>query len=114
MIGIGSHQMIDHVHGGCEQDFDALLSGGIGDDFAQEAFADTGIANEDDVFFMVDKIEGQQFQDVGFLLFTGVMEVKVKLINGRFFVKSGLPEAQRNPVLSSGFKFEFKEVVNDF
>jgi hypothetical protein len=57
MICFGSDQMIDHIHGGGEKGFDAGLCGSICHAFGQIAFADAGIADQNDVLLLPDKLQ---------------------------------------------------------
>jgi hypothetical protein len=41
--------------------------------------------NQENVFFVVNKIQIQQLKDFSFLFFAGVVEVEVKLVDGGFF-----------------------------
>ena len=53
VIDLRGEQMIEHVHGGGEQDALIGLAGAPADDFGQEGLADARIADEDEVGALV-------------------------------------------------------------
>ena len=79
--------MIDHIHGSGKEGADPGLGGGIGDAFCQEAFAQAGMSDEDDLFFLLDEDQIHEVQYAGFLLHSRRVEVEVELIDGWFFKK---------------------------
>ena len=84
-VCLGGDEVVDHIHGGGKEGADPGLGGGIGNAFCQEAFAQAGISDEDDVFFLLDEGQIQEVQYAGFLFHSRHVEVEVELIDGWFF-----------------------------
>ena len=67
MIRFSGDQMIEHIHCGGEKRFDAGLSGRIGQALGNKAFADSGIADQDDIFLLFDKVQVHKVKNQIFL-----------------------------------------------
>ena len=59
MVRFRGDQVIEHIHGGGKKRFDAFLCGAIGQTLGKKAFADSGIADQNDVFSLLDKVKIQ-------------------------------------------------------
>jgi hypothetical protein len=55
--------MIEHIHGGSEQDAVITLAGTPADDFGQHGLAHTGIANEDEIRALEQEVQIQQLEN---------------------------------------------------
>ena len=69
MVCFGSDQMIDHIHSGGKENFYSGLCGGIGQALGQKAFSYTGIANQDDIFSVFDKLQVYKVYNAALLVF---------------------------------------------
>ena len=63
-------EMINHVDGRGEEDFDIGIAGGIGDGFSQEGLSGAGVSDQYDIHVLVDKVQVQEVEDGGFLFFS--------------------------------------------
>ena len=63
MIDLRSEQMIQHVHGGGEQDALIRLAGLPSEDAGEESFAHAGIADQHQIGALLQKGEIEQAQD---------------------------------------------------
>ena len=55
-IGLGGNKVIDHIDRSGAKDALVLQTGLIGNGFSQSSFSCTGVADEDDVFLLLDEI----------------------------------------------------------
>ena len=67
-IGLCSDEMIDHVDGTGEEDFEVGVAGGIGDAFGQEGFSGAWVADQDYIPALGDEVEVEEVEDLGFLV----------------------------------------------
>ena len=78
VIDLGGEQVIEHVHGGGEQDALIGLAGAPADDLGQEGFADARISDEDDSGAVGEKGEIEQAQDAIFVLQAALVMMEVE------------------------------------
>ena len=90
MIGLGGGELIDHIHGRGETAFDIGVAGGKDQGLGQESFTGAGIADEEDILAFGDKVEGEEVEDLRFLVQAGLMVMEVELVQGGFIDQVGL------------------------
>ena len=76
MVCLGGRELVDHIHRRGKECADPSLGGGIGNAFCQEAFAQAGISDEDDVFFLLNEGHIHDTQYAGFLFRSRYVEVE--------------------------------------
>ena len=59
-VRFSADQVIEHIHRGGEKRFDTGLSRCLGDTLGQVAFSNSRIANQDDIHFLPDKLQGKR------------------------------------------------------
>ena len=69
MVCLGRDQMIDHIHSSGKQNFDSGLCGGIGHALGQKALAHSGIANQNDILSVLDKLQVHKVYNSALLIF---------------------------------------------
>ena len=93
VIDLRSQQMVEHVHGGGEQDALPGLAGAPADDLGQEGLAHAGIADEADVGALRDEVQIEQAQDAVFELEARLVMVELEAVDGMLGVQAGELEA---------------------
>ena len=101
--------MIEHVHGGREQDALIGLAGAPGDYLRQKCFADTGIADEDDIGSFAEEGEIEQAQESGFGLQAALVVLEVKSVDAGLGLQARAPEAPLDSPLGACFDFHVGE-----
>ena len=95
MIGLGGGELIDHIHGRGETAFDVGITGGKDQGLGQEGFTGAGIADEQDIPALGDEVEGEEIEDLGFLVQSGLMMMEVELVQGGFIDQAGTDDNVR-------------------
>ena len=83
MIDLRSEQMIQHVHGGREQDALVGLTGLPGEDAGEEGLSNTGVTDQDDIGALRQERKIQQAKDAVLRLHTALVMVEVESVNAR-------------------------------
>ena len=89
-IGLSGDELIDHIHGRGETAFDVGVTGGEDQGLGQEGLAGAGIADEKDILAFCDEVEGEEIEDLGFLVQAGLMVVEVELVQSGSIDQMGL------------------------
>ena len=106
MIGLRSMQLIEHVHGVGEEHAMIGLARLPADDLRQQRLADTGIADDDDVSPLAEKIEIEQPQNTRLGLLTGLVMRELKRIDGLLGDQSGASIAALNRAVMPRAQFD--------
>ncbi len=105
--------MIDHIHSGRKEYFHAGLCCSIGNTFGQEALTHAGVANQNDVLFLLNKLQVHKVYDSIFLFFSGEMEIEIELVDSWFIKEFWLFKSQCDPVFLPCFQFKIKKVFDN-
>ena len=81
VIDLGGEQVIEHVHGGGEQDTLIRLAGAPAHDLGQEGLANPGISDKDQVGAVGDKGQIEQTQYAILVLRTALVMSEVKRVD---------------------------------
>lgn len=109
MIDLRSQEMVEHIHGGGEQDSLVGLTGAPADDLGQVGFAHTGIANETHAGAVAQKVEIEQTKDAGLELEARLVMIEVKAVDGRLALQARELEAAFDGTLVAGFELTIDE-----
>jgi hypothetical protein len=109
MIDLRSQEMVEHVHGGGEQDPLVGLTGAPTDDLGQVRFAHAGITDETHAGAVAQEVEIEQTQDASLELESGLVMVKVEAVDGRLALQAREFEAAFDGTLVTGFEFSVEE-----
>jgi len=109
MINLGSQEMVEHIHGGGEQDPLVVLTGAPADDPGEISFTHAGITDDADAGAVTQKVEIEQTKDAGLELESGLVMVKVEAVDGRFALQAREFEAAIDGTLVAGFEFTIDE-----
>jgi hypothetical protein len=109
MIDLRSQEMVEHVHGGGEQDPLISLTGAPADDLGQVGFAHAGIANETHAGAVAQEVEIEQAKDASLELEARLVMVKVEAVDGRLALQAGEFEAAFDGTLVAGFELTIDE-----
>ena len=101
--------MVEHVHGGGEQDPLISLTGAPADDLGQVGFAHAGIANETHAGAVAQEVEIEQAKDASLELEARLVMVKVEAVDGRLALQAGEFEAAFDGTLVAGFELTIDE-----
>lgn len=101
--------MVEHIHGGGEQDPLVGLTGAPADDPGEIGFAHSRIADNAHAGAVTQKVEIEQTKDAGLELESGLVMVKVEAVDGRLALQAGEFEAAFDGTLVPGFEFAIKE-----
>jgi len=101
--------MIEHVHGGGEQDPLVGLTGAPADDLGQVRLAHAGITDETHAGAVAQEVEIEQAKDTSLELESGLVMVKVEAVDGRLAPQAGEFEAAFDGTLVTGFEFAVEE-----
>ena len=81
MIGLGSDQLVQHLHCRRTENAQILLAGLSSDDFRRERLPSSTVADQDDVRALFDKVQVEQMQDLAFHLLPGLMVIEVERLD---------------------------------
>ena len=72
VVGFSRNELVDHVNGGGKEDLDVGIASGIGDAFSQEGLTGAWISDQSASggHSLFDKLQVQEIEDPGFLLFS--------------------------------------------
>ena len=101
--------MVEHVHGGGEQDPLIGLTSTPADDLGQVGFSYAGIANETDAGAVAQKVEIQQAKDARLELEARLVMVEVKAVDGRLALQAGEFEAAFDGTLVTNIELTIDE-----
>ena len=101
--------MVEHVHGGGEQDTLVGLTGAPADDLGQVRLAYAGITDETHAGAVAQEVEIEQAQDASLELESGLVMVKVEAVDGRLALQTREFEAAFDGTLVTGFEFAIDE-----
>ena len=101
--------MVEHVHGGGEQDTLVGLTGAPADDLGQVRLAHAGITDETHAGAIAQEVEIEQAQDASLELESGLVMVKVEAVDGRLALQAREFEATFDGALVAGFEFAIEE-----
>ena len=103
VIGQGSGQVIDQIHGGGKEGFDALQTGLITQGQSDMGFPGSRRSHEDDILFLLDEAEIKEVEDLRFIDRFG--EGEVEGVDGFDGGEVGLEDAGFDASLLSGGDF---------
>ena len=109
MIDLGGEQVIEHVHGGGEQDALICLAGAPGDQLRQECFAHAGISNEHDIGSFSQEREIEQTQQPWFSLHATLVVMEVEGVNAGLGLQPRAFETPLDSALRARFDFQVGE-----
>src|SRR5580693_7963186 len=89
MIDLRSQEMVEHVHGGGEQDTLVGLTGAPADDLGQVRLAYAGITDETHAGAVAQEVEIEQTQDPSLELEARLVRVEVEAVDGRLALQAG-------------------------
>jgi len=81
VIDLGGEQVIEHVHGGGEQDALIRLAGAPAHDLGQKRFSDARISDENQVGAVGDKAQVEQAKDAILVLRAALVMSEVKRVD---------------------------------
>src|SRR5215831_20262350 len=93
MIDLRRQQVVEHVHGGGEQDTLIRLAGAPADDLRQEGLTHAGVADEDGAGAFGDELQIEQTKNPRLQLQTAFVMLEVEAVNGVTDVQPGETEA---------------------
>src|SRR5580704_11451538 len=100
--------MVEHVHGGGEQDSLVGLTGAPADDLGEICFAHAGIADETDAGAVAQEVEIEQAEDASLELESGLVMVKVKAVDRGLALQAREFEATFDGALLTGFELAIR------
>ena len=109
MIDLGSEQLVEHVHGGGEQDAHISLAGAPTEGVSQKGLAHAGIADDHDASALLEEVEIEQPEDAVPGLLPGFVMGEVELVEGRLSGKMRKFEAALDDALAASFQFEVSQ-----
>ena len=101
--------MVEHIHGGGEQDPLVVLTGAPADDPGEISFTHAGITDDADAGAVTQKVEIEQTKDAGLELESGLVMVKVEAVDRRLALQAREFEAAFDGALVTGFEFAIEE-----
>ena len=106
MIDLRSQQMIQHVHGGGEQNALIGLAGFPSEDAGEECFPHAGIADQHEVGALSQEGEIEQTQDAILGLHAALVMMKVERVDARLRLQARTLEAALDGAALSRFQFQ--------
>ena len=97
--------MIQHVHGGGEENALIGLASTPGNDFCQKCFSDAGIANKDGAGSLGQELQIEQAQDPILQLHATLVMFEVKAVNRMLRGKARTTETALNGAPVARFQF---------
>src|SRR5262245_3944370 len=101
--------MIQHVHGGGEQDALIVLTGAPGQDLSQKSFSNAGITNDDDAGAIAEELEIHKTKDAILHLQTALVMIELEAIDGVADAKMSKTEPAFNGARIPGFQLTVNE-----
>jgi len=109
VIDLRGEQVIEHVHGGCEQHTLIGLTSTPRQDFREEGFPNTGIANDDNAGAVADKVEIHKAKDAILHLHTTLVVIELETVDGMTDAQMGEAKATLNGTSIPGFELAIDE-----
>jgi hypothetical protein len=109
VIDLRGSQLVEHVHGGGEQDTTIGLACPPADDFRQECFAGARIADQNDVSALVDEVEIQETEDARFILLPRLVMLEQEGVDGVLPMQAGEVEPTLHGAAVARFQFQVGE-----
>src|SRR6266566_6739033 len=83
MIDLSGEQVIEHIHGGREQDADVRLASTPTENLSQEGFSHARIADDNHAGTLLQEVQLEQAKDAVFSLLARFVMGEVELVEGR-------------------------------
>ena len=109
MIHLRSQEMVEHIHGGGEQDPLVGLTGAPADDPGEICLTHAGITDDADAGAVTQEVEIEQTKNAGLELESGLVMVEVEAVDGRFALQAREFEAAFDGTLVAGFELTIDE-----
>src|SRR5271157_3904735 len=89
VIDLRGGQLVEHIHGGGEQDATIGLTCAPADDLREEGLARSGITNQDDVGALVEEVQIQKAEDARFVLQPRLVMLEQERVDGMLRMQAG-------------------------
>jgi hypothetical protein len=101
--------LVEHVHGGGEQEATVGLTYAPADNFREERFARARIADQDDVGALVEEVEIQEAEDARLVLLPRLVMLEQERVDGVLHMQAGEVEPPLHSAAIARFQFQVGE-----